>query len=92
MPLSLVICSGFGCYLPAGVDSYLFAHVISKGFKDLNGCCLFIIEINTFPSLASPLPRHPSFLRSSYAGTMDDEFACGTMSPSAYLRSISLRR
>ena len=32
-PLSLVICSGSGCYLPSGVDSYLFAHVVSKGLK-----------------------------------------------------------
>ena len=32
-PLSVVTCSGSGCYLPAGVDSCLFAHVISKGVK-----------------------------------------------------------
>ena len=50
-----------------------------------------MIEIYTSSALASPLPRHPSFLCSSYAGTLDDEFAVGTMSPSAFLRSIPLR-
>ena len=51
-----------------------------------------IYRFSKYLPLSSLPPSSTTLISpSSYAGTLEDEFAFGTMSPSAYLRSISLR-